>query len=485
MTIIPKQEIQYSNLSLVDQVGRVFCWKDQVYRAIPEKSAEHVLKLFRSGLIDKLISDKLIPNSQISDAKLEGYSLVIEHDTIPCITYPHEWSFSMYRDAGLLAIKVAEIAMEFGYRLKDSHPYNVLFWGTEPLFVDIGSLVDAQGSPTPVPDDFESVYLYPLSIWSSGDTFLAKRIINSASDIMPASSWHQYKSGGRKPTTTRLPTPFLKIRDKCRRIARDPKHLVPSVLRRAIDHDRSDISDAKQQLGRWRRKIQSLRSPDVPTMWANYHDEYFVNGDLKPTNRFSRLIEIVKEHDPKSVVELAGNQGLFSLMLLEKTDTNRVLCTDADFGAIDRLYRYCGEKNLNNTKRKIFPAVIDFMIPEMNYFTSTPSSRFQCDIVLALAVTHHLLLTHGFRLDDVIRRIAEYTTQYAIIEFMPLGLWDGNTSHPIPEWYHEQWFRNGFCEHFDLVLQEQLESNRVVFVGKKKQRENSVNPHHHEPLPTA
>jgi len=51
------------------------------------------------------------------------------------------------------------------------------------------------------------------------------------------------------------------------------------------------------------------------------------------------------------------------------------------------------------------------------------------------------------------------------VEFMPLGLFDNVSAAPLPAWYTRDWFRAEFSRVFDLRLEEQLEPNRVLFVG--------------------
>ena len=454
MVEIPITEIQYSNLSLVDDVGRVFSWRGAIYRAIPQESEAAVLRLFESGLIDRLHKERVIPQTRVSEHSLVGYRLVLRHETVPYVTYPHEWSFSMFRDAALLVLRIVEIAATFGYGLKDSHPYNVLFFGTQPVFVDIGSLVFQDDHIPRIPGDFASTYFYPLSIWSSGDPFLARRIISSGHDCMPSASWHLYRNGGCVPPPKK--TAARIVQGIQRRIWKYLPAISPSN------------SSVTPPLLKWRESIDLLESPKNATRWDAYHDEYFLDAQIQSTPRFDRLLDIVRSLQCTTAVELAGNQGLFSLLLLEKAGIKRVVCSDYDAAAIDKLYVHADRSNSDIVRSAVFPAVVNFIIPEMNYFTASPSIRFQSDLVLALAVMHHLILTQGFRLKDIIQRIAEYTNEYAIVEFMPLGLWDGNYAPPVPAWYNEEWFCDGFSEHFEVIRRDEVETNRIAFVGKKR-----------------
>ena len=96
--------------------------------------------------------------------------------------------------------------------------------------------------------------------------------------------------------------------------------------------------------------------------------------------------------------------------------------------------------------------------------------RLACDLAIALAVTHHLLLTANFSLPAIFERLKAYSKRYVMIEFMPLGLWAINDKEEpaIPEWYTVEWFRYHFSQHFVLIKEEKLERNRIIFVGEKR-----------------
>jgi hypothetical protein len=468
MAEIPLSEITFSKLSLVDDIGRVFTWRGAIYRGIPASSADAVRELMASGLIQRLIAKRLIPNTVLSEYTVQGYEFILAHETAPYVSYPTEWSFSMYRDAANLVLDVIEIAQEFGYILKDSHPYNVVFFGVTPLYVDIGSLVKCEDAHSLVPVDFKSWYYYPLSIWSSGDTFLANRIISDSHQCMPEHSYQRYLAGGKQPRRLAFPKLGLKIRDKCRRIISDPAHLLrgsqhenePTIPTKKI------IANAEREVSQWRNKIRNLTAPQVISQWNDYHDEYMAEHEIDSTPRFDRLVELVNQLDATTATEIAGNQGIFSLQLLKRTKIESIVCTDADAQAVDKLYQYCRRTSDRNSKT-VSPCIVDFMVPEVNYFTSLPSERFRADIVFALAVTHHLLLSNRFRIHDILDVISRYSKRYAFIEFMPLGLWNGVQAAPTPDWYTEAWFREAFEQHFKLIHHEQIETNRILFVGQK------------------
>jgi hypothetical protein len=470
MSIIPLHEIEYSNLSLVDDVGRVFYWRGGIYRGIYSQSASQVEILFESGLLAELSERRLFPKSRISAHTLAGYALIVEHETMPHVTYPHEWSFDMLRDASLSVLEISEIAARFGWRLKDCHPYNVLFHLGHPIYVDLGSFI-----PRSTDDgflrgtDFLSLYWQPLTIWASGDRFLAQRIISSGHETMPVMSWLLYKCALLRLLSDRTKNwacrQWQRITGRIASLFRSGSALgsIAAPVAGAIP-----ISFCIGNIEMLRVKMSALSAPVPSSAWHDYHGEYMQQGRPTSTPRFDRLIEIVNSLDCESVVELGGNQGLLSLLLCSKTDVKHVVCTDYDDNAINQLYGHLRKSESMPLGRNIQPAVINFMVPEMNFHTTHPSERFRSDLVTALAVTHHLTLTQNFHLSQIMHNIASYTRKYALVEFMPLGLWNGTVAPPIPDWYNSTWFLAAFSEYFDVVQVEHIEPNRVLHVGKLK-----------------
>ena len=97
------------------------------------------------------------------------------------------------------------------------------------------------------------------------------------------------------------------------------------------------------------------------------------------------------------------------------------------------------------------------------------------DLVVSLAVTHHLILTGNYSLATIFERLSLFSNKYVMVEFMPLGLWslDHKIEHELPKYYTLDWFRDEFENYFELILEEKLEENRIVFFGKLKQNINN------------
>ena len=186
MSLIDASEIRFSRFSLSDSFGKVFTWKGRLFRGIYPDAKDLAIEFFSSGLIDALQTEKLIPKTTVTDYQLEGFDLILEHELIPAVSYPHEWSFTMLKDAALCVLRLNEIALKFGFETKDCHAYNVVFHHNQPLFVDIGSFVKGTDNKVNLLcyEEFLMDYYHPLKIWQSGDYYTAKRIIADRKSVV-------------------------------------------------------------------------------------------------------------------------------------------------------------------------------------------------------------------------------------------------------------------------------------------------------------
>ena len=153
---------------------------------------------------------------------------------------------------------------------------------------------------------------------------------------------------------------------------------------------------------------------------------------------------------------------MLSRLILKQTKVNSAVCIDYDEGAVDFLYQSAKTEN-----PKIYPAVLDFINPITLDSEESPINRFLSDVVIALAVTHHLMLTQNIPLEYILETISRYSRKYIMVEFMPLGLYDGTCMPYVPPWYTIDRFRESFQNNFRLILEEQLEENRILFFGEK------------------
>ncbi len=458
-----------SPLSLVDDVGPVFFTQEKAYRAINYKYESYAKELINGGLIKRLVDSNLFPKTEISDIHLEGYAFVVEHELISPIIYPYEWSPEMLRRAGECVLTVNKIANLYGYELKDAQPYNVLFIYNNPVFVDFGSLIKKQiDSVWPAYEEFINCYCRPLILVERGFNDIYKHLflLRGAMNINDLSRVTNrfYNLIGLRPTRAirnlislirrgnSIDAEKIEHRFKNKLIQFFIKLLLHSKLRPIKQLNPESLL----------RLLKSYKITGV-SKWSHYHTSsgvYTNCGDIELTPRMKWILDRVETLAPKTVIELAGNQGVLSRAISILPCVERVLCTDYDLFAIDQLLLRTSNKD------KVYMACFDFMGDARESISKERCKRLNSEMVIALAVTHHLVLSQGFTIHSILETISSYTSKYLIIEFMPLGLWDGTSAPPIPHWYTEEWFTNGLALYFNIIERFQLETNRIVFVAK-------------------
>ena len=472
--LLDTQKVLFSEASVVDSLGRVFFYEGRVFRAIHNSKKEACIAFMNAELFKVLSEEKLMPQTWITDYEIDGYNLVIEHEFINEST-PHHWSFTMYKDAVLLILKVNKICNEFGYQLKDAHPYNVFFKNNKPVFIDFGSITKKKDNRASwvAYEEFMSYCYLQLLIWEKADFFLIRKLLEDGNTprlrTIPMSSI--FDSMFIDPVAEDLFQYDLKIKGR-RIITCNKRNELIASITKLVNKSISVLRRRQIQLFSFQRefkpltyvenRIRAINCPKYESYWGNYHDTYKAGESIRSSPRFDRIIELVKEHAPdvRTAIDLAGNQGVFCYLISQKMKLERIVLTDYDEKAIDAAYHAFKDEEQSN----IQPYLFNFMRP----LRREEAKLIKSDIAFALAVTHHLILSQEYLLPVIFDSISRYANKYVVIEFMPVGLWAGEAEFPkIPEWYNVDWFRKEFVKKFHLLAEEQLETNRIVFVGHK------------------
>jgi hypothetical protein len=461
---IDVRELIPSELSMADEAGQVYFWRDRVLRGVPAHAATRIHELIACGVIEELTKRHLIPRTVLSDVKLDGCALVLEHERVPVTLYPHEWCFSMLKRAAMSVAEVNYVANLHGCELSDAHAFNVLPDGFRSVWVDIGSLiarpVGARGWPAL--EQYCRAFLYPLRIWADGAGMLARGIVASGG-MLPHAEMLIYRY------------PFLRAVGQ-RRLAR-----ILENIWRLKRLSRASSVNIRQELGGWRaraverlkssrwtpfqnvdsaallRKVAAIKRRDSLSLWGDYQASSVASVR---TARFDRLVDWARQLGVSTALDLGGNRGWFSARLLRESQVNRAISVDADELAVDSGY---GEHA--DTIKGLHLGVLDFVRPVLHPRCAPPAERLASDMVFVLAVTHHILLSQQIPMRDMMAEVRKYSRRYVAMEFMPLGLWNGKRDAEVPEWYTQENFQAAFAEHFDIVSCEVLEPNRILYLG--------------------
>lgn len=449
-------------LSGADSFGVLHSGSGRYLRGLTEEGSIAYGDLRDSGLLDSLESLGLIPvTTRLSTSipeDLSQFSCVLEHEPIEPITYPREWSFGMLKTAALAYLRLVREARKFGFICKDAHMFNFVFRNTRAVWVDIGSFQRKQATVADFPwlGEFRRAVLAPLRMWADGAPTLARGAIRHPASLVPYEEFVAWR------------IPFLRGGSSLLAHARRMVRLTGEA--NGVRGHSFAVRSLRFLFGKNPDKV--LRKLDgfigglnsgTASPWAGYHKEYLdADGHIQLPERFVRILELLDQYQPQRILELAGNAGVLSQAIAERYPDRAIICTDYDPAAIDGLFERMETTPVSNLSL----AVLDFMVPEYARGELPPEQRFHSDCVLALAVTHHLLLSQGYSYDSVFSAIRDYTRDLVFIEFMPLGLHDGNAAPPLPAWYSQAKFAEAFARHFRTLHVAALEENRVLFVGR-------------------
>ncbi|MCP5117285.1 MAG: SAM-dependent methyltransferase, partial [bacterium] len=91
-------------------------------------------------------------------------AIAVEHERIAFPSFPYEWPAEMLHAAATLTLDIAEGLAGEGLGLKDGTPYNVLYRGPTPVFVDVLCLErrDPRDPNWPPYAQFVRTFLLPL-----------------------------------------------------------------------------------------------------------------------------------------------------------------------------------------------------------------------------------------------------------------------------------------------------------------------------------
>ncbi len=118
-----------------DDMGTVFETEDFILREVlssAQKKAKDIYSYYKKFNLKKIG----IVHTELAPLYGENYFKHEKH----LITYPHEWTANMFKDAVLFHLDLFLNLDKFGLSLKDAHPHNILFDNNSFVFVDFLSL---------------------------------------------------------------------------------------------------------------------------------------------------------------------------------------------------------------------------------------------------------------------------------------------------------------------------------------------------------
>ncbi len=372
-------------------------------RALSARGLEDFERLAETDLFARMQTEgKLVATERLDDPPELRVgddvpaSAVLRHERVPFVSYPYEWPFSMLRDAALLQLELLRAALAEDMVLKDASPYNVQWRGSRPVFIDVGSFERlAEGEPWAGYRQFCALALYPLMLQAYAGVPFQPWLRGSLEGITPA----QARAILRGRNLLRRGV-FTHVTVHARLEEREADRDTRAELRRA--GFRKELIEANAR--KLERLVRHLRWRASETAWSGYGDRtHYEPGELEQKDRFVR--EACASANPGLAWDLGCNDGRYSRIAAE--EGAYVVAVDGDHASSDLLFqnlRAAGEEH-------ILPLVMDLADPSpargwRGRERATLEQRGRPDLVLCLALVHHLSIGANVPLGEVVDWLA-------------------------------------------------------------------------------
>lgn len=361
---------------------------DVVHGVVLRKLSDSYLASYKhyidSGLHKELIVQNLvIDHEQIATNTLRPVQLAM-------ISYPYEWCFTALKQAALTTLRVQLIALNFGMTLKDASAYNIQWHKGQMVHIDTGSFeMYINDSPWKAFGQFLKHFLYPL--------LLMQR------DLQLGKLQQVFIDGIPTQLTSKL---ISKL---------NFSHMQYVHLPASLEHATSIIDEPRlarkvlcDMLLRLGKYIEGLKAPTYSDLWSDY--------DL--TAERTRKSEIMNQllcKLPKGTLwDLGCNDGLYSNIAYYK-DFRNIIAMDSSCATIEKCYQKYG--------RNFLPLVVDLVNPSpaigwSNIERDSLLSRGPADVVLALALIHHLVIGNNCTPGMVSNFFKGICKDYLVIEII-------------------------------------------------------------------
>jgi SAM-dependent methyltransferase len=400
-----------------DPAGSLSLEGDFAVRTIHPEARDEVMAFVTSPFCSRLQDRGDMVGSTIQDSPT---GLQLLHPKIPVPTYPWEWTPSQWLAAAELTLSLCAEALDEGWVLKDATPLNILFVGSRPVLVDVLSFEKWDPAPKEYPShiwlaygQYIRTFLLPLLMnrmlsWPL-ELSLFKRDGYEPADLYKALSWPQRLSRSAFWPVTLAARLDAKDGDKIA-VKTAPQHKSPDLALHLLKRTLSDL----------RKRTQRAMPEYAGSEWSNYTATLTHYSAQESAQKLDWVRNGLAELKPARVLDIGANTGVFSALAAEYA--TQVVALERDASAAESLYRMT-----RNSKLSIQTIHSDLSRPTPavgweNHETSSLLHRLegQSDLVLMLAVIHHLILMEQIPVSAILELARKLTSQYLVLEWVPV-----------------------------------------------------------------
>lgn len=454
--------------SFRDPSGFLFRREGVLYRQVNAVHAQDYELLMSSGLYAELTADHLLVTHEevgIDAPSPSDAHKVLRPKEVDFVSYPYEWCFGQLKDAALATLEIQRRALDRGMSLRDGSAYNIQFHRGRPLLIDTLSFEQLKpGQPWIAYRQFCQHFLAPLALMSYRDAragdlarvYLDGVPLDLATGLLPA------RARLRFPLLLHL---FLHAR-AARRHSGEPERPAGSSGQRGFS-----LQAFRGLIDSLSKGVEKLAPRKQRSTWVGYYGQTAHYSTDAMDAKKDLVAAFIAEAEPSVVWDLGANTGDFSRIASSRGI--KTIAFEFDRACVEENYR----RVKANSESDLIPLVLDLTNPSPaigwdNRERMTVHERGPADLVMALALVHHLAIANNVPL----RRVAEHLSKLGerlIIEFVPKA--DEKvqqllaTRVDIFPNYTRAGFEADFRERFDIERVEEIPgSERVLYLMRAR-----------------
>jgi hypothetical protein len=419
-----------------DEASQLALMQDgkRIFRMVFGGNEEKYLQVLERCKTAGLLGEWVVRTERIENEWKLPCALLLEHQYIEPITYCYEWTPKMFEQYVLYMLSFMEKLNAASLSLADGHHLNATVHDGHFLFLDFGAIATGF-MQSDVAIEFLDCHFIPLVLMKRGQ-------INKGYACL--------KNSGIR----------YSLEDVQGYLRTDEIHdfmaLISCALR--INH-KEDVSVFLQKC---RAFLEHFKDYTLVTSWDGYQDDEWKLSEKKEswTAKMSNVMKWIEEIQPNTILDVAGNMGWYGSYYHDRIQYSIIM--DMDENCLDFVWHQasCGDY------KNVVPVYMSFCTPSLSYYRDMPIDeslgvmpwiggarrRLRTDLVLALAIVHHLAFRWQMTFDEIVKQLKAFSQKYVIVEFVDkqdVYLSDFRTERF--DWYTKDNFEKALRRNFEIV----------------------------------
>jgi len=311
----------------------------------------------------------------------------------------------MLKDSAEMLVELDEELLKFKLFNSDPNPFNILFDGTDPIFLDFRSIEEIKKKKKSYYYKIYTYFLIPILLTTRGQENIARLFLKN--DVCTRIPYNLNKLNLNTQTKIEyIKSCFL-------------KYLTSPFSGRFFKNyknskkDSSDIS--LDQIKHNIRTLKVISKENYLIKRINEKKDFSLIPSKSWSEKQSTVFKVLNNIKPKTVIDICCGNGWYSM--LAASMGSKVVAFDNSNDSIDEMYTAAKNMRLN-----ILPLVIDIMnpSPDLGFDNSIESAkkRLQCEMAFLLNKLQYLVFHENIDFKRLVNVLSKYTTKYLLVEFV-------------------------------------------------------------------